>query len=189
MIVHREMGRLISMNFSYITGYLLYNIIGNHLPKSDAKINFGGKQIRALAAKLMLSKVGKHINIERGAHFSRTTELGDYSGIGENCRLYGRVVIGDYVMMGRECFIYTYNHETSRTDIPMQEQGGTTEKSVCIGNDVWIGSRVTILPGVTIGNGAIIGASAVVTKDVPPYTVVCGNPAKVVKYRKTNIFE
>ena len=81
------------------------------------------RQIRALAAKLMLSKVGKHINIERGAHFSRTTELGDYSGIGDNCILYGRVVIGDYVMMGRECFIYTYNHETSRTDIPMQEQG------------------------------------------------------------------
>lgn len=86
-------------------------------------------------------------------------------------------------MMGRECFIYTYNHETSRTDIPMQEQGGTTEKPVYIGNDVWIGSRVTILPGVTIGNGAIIGASAVVTKDVPPYAVACGNPAQVVKYR------
>lgn len=45
------------------------------------------------------------------------------SGIGECCRLYGRVVIGDYVIMGRECFIYTYNHETSRIDIPMQEQG------------------------------------------------------------------
>ena len=84
-------------------------------------INLAGKQIRALAANLMLTRVGKHINIERFAHFSHTTEIGDYSGFGECCRLYGRVVIGDYVMMGRECFIYTYNHETSRTDIPMQE--------------------------------------------------------------------
>lgn len=82
-------------------------------------------------------------------------------------------------MMGRECFIYTYNHETSRTDIPMQEQGKSVEKAVCIGDDVWIGSRVTILPGVTIGNGAIIGASLVVTKYVPPYAVVCGNPQKL----------
>lgn len=187
MTVCKKRGCLVNMKLSYIAGYLLYHVIGNHLPKSDAKINFGSKQIRAFAAKLMLTRVGKHVNIEREAHFSRTTEIGDYSGIGENCRLYGRVIIGDYVMMGRECFIYTYNHETSRTDIPMQKQGGTAEKTVSIGNDVWIGSRVTILPGVTIGNGAIIGASSVVTKDVPPYAVACGNPAKVVKYRETNI--
>lgn len=171
------------MNLSYIVGSIIYRVIGNHLPKSDAVINLGGKQIRAFAARLMLSKVGKHVNIERKAHFSHTAEIGDYSGIGENCRLYGRVVIGNYVMMGRECFIYTYNHETLRTDIPMQKQGGTAEKPVYIGNDVWIGSRVTILPGVTIGDGAIIGAAAVVTKDVPAYAVVCGNPAGVVKYR------
>lgn len=177
------------MKLSYIVGCLIYRVIGNHLPKSDARIKLGGKRVRVFAAKLMLTKVGKHVNVERGAHISHTTEIGDYSGIGENCRLYGRVVIGDYVMMGRECFIYTYNHETLRTDIPMQEQGGTAEKTVSIGNDVWIGSRVTILPGVTIGNGAVIGASSVVTKDVPPYAVACGNPAKVVKYRETNIRE
>lgn len=177
------------MKLSYIVGCLIYRVIGNHLPKSDARIKLGGKRVRVFAAKLMLTKVGKHVNVERGAHISHTTEIGDYSGIGENCRLYGRVIIGNHVMMGRECFIYTYNHETSRTDIPMQEQGGTAERPVYIGNDVWIGSRVTILPGVTIGNGAIIGASSVVTKDVPPYAVACGNPAKVVKYRETNIRE
>lgn len=172
------------MKSSYVIGYLLYHVIGIHLPKSDAIIGLGGKQIRAFAVKLMLPRTGKHINVEKGAHFAHTTEIGDYSGIGENSRLYGRVIIGDYVMMGRECFIYTYNHETSRTDIPMQNQDGTPERPVHIGNDVWIGSRVTILPGVTIGDGAIIGAASVVTKDVPPYSVACGNPAKVVKYRK-----
>lgn len=54
---------------------------------------------------------------------------------------------------------------------------------IIIGNDVWIGCHVLILSGVRIGNGAIIGAGAVVAKDVPPYSVVVGNPARVVKYR------
>lgn len=52
-----------------------------------------------------------------------------------------------------------------------------------IGNDVWIGARMIILPGVTIGTGAIIGAAAVVTKDVPDYAIVGGNPAKIIKFR------
>lgn len=52
-----------------------------------------------------------------------------------------------------------------------------------IGNDVWIGQNVTILPGVKIGDGAIIGANSIVSKDVPPYAVACGNPARIVKKR------
>ena len=50
-----------------------------------------------------------------------------------------------------------------------------------IGNDVWIGDKATILPGVTIGDGAVVAANAVVTKDVPPYSIVGGNPARVIK--------
>ena len=66
----------------------------------------------------------------------------------------------------------------------MDHQGWSVEKPVIIEDDVWIGSRVTILPGVTIGEGSVIGASAVVAKSVPPYSVVVGNPAKIVKTRK-----
>lgn len=58
-----------------------------------------------------------------------------------------------------------------------------TKGNIAIGHDVWIGNGVTVLSGVTIGNGAIIGANAVVAKDIPPYAIVVGNPAKVIKYR------
>lgn len=57
------------------------------------------------------------------------------------------------------------------------------DKFIVVGNDVWIGNEVIILRGVTIGDGAVIGAGTVVTKDVPPYAVVSGNPAKIIKYR------
>ena len=59
-------------------------------------------------------------------------------------------------------------------------------KKVVVGNDVWIGARVMVVGGVTIGNGAVIAAGAVVTKDVPPYAMVGGVPAKIIKYRFTD---
>lgn len=86
--------------------------------------------------------------------------------------------------MGPEVYIYTQNHDFSRMDIPMDQQGWSKERPVVIEDDVWIGSRVTILPGVIVGRGCVIGASSVVTKSCPPYSVVAGNPAKVVRLRK-----
>ncbi len=61
-----------------------------------------------------------------------------------------------------------------------------TKGSTSIGNDVWIGMSATVLSGVTICDGAVVGAGSVVTRSVPPYAVVAGNPAKIVKYRFTN---
>lgn len=86
--------------------------------------------------------------------------------------------------MGPEVFIYTQNHNFSEIDVNIDQQGWSIEEPVIIEDNVWIGSRVTILPGVTIGKGSVIGASAVVTKSVSPYSVVAGNPAKIVKTRK-----
>jgi maltose O-acetyltransferase len=93
------------------------------------------------------------------------------------------VIIGDNVMMGPEVVFYTTRHNNSRTDIPMNMQGIETGIPIVIGNDVWIGRRAIILPGVTIGDGCIIGAGAVVTKSFPPYSVIGGVPAKIVKNR------
>ena len=96
----------------------------------------------------------------------------------------GDITIGENVMMGPEVVIYQQNHRYDNLDIPMGEQGYTPMESVIIGNDVWIGRRVMIMPGVHIGDGAIIGAGAVVTKDVAPYSIVGGVPAKVIGCRK-----
>lgn len=141
------------------------------------------KALRAYNASQFLKFVGKNVNIEKGAMITSTMEIGDRSGVGINAMIGGKVIIGNDVMMGPECIIYTRNHAFDRTDIPMNQQGRTEEKPVIIGNDVWIGGRVTILPGVHIGNGAIIGAGSVVTKNVPDFAIVAGNPATVKKYR------
>lgn len=165
---------------------MLYYVIARHLPGSDRPYSLGSRQIRALLCRRIFGKAGKGINIEHGAFFGSGggIEIGDFSGLGLNCRVSGPLTIGHNVMMGPDVMIYTQNHNFSDTSIPMIKQGNTEKKKVTIGNDVWIAARVIILPGVTVGDGAVIGAGAVVTKDVPPYAIVAGNPAKVIKYRK-----
>jgi len=164
--------------------YALYHMLAKKLPASYEKLNFGSKRLRAFCGKQLLASCGENINIEKGADFSTKVELGDNSGIGVRADLKGKIKIGNNVMMGPDCIIYTRNHRFDNPEIPMNQQGFQEERPVSIGNDVWIGGRVTILPGVNIGDGAVLGANAVVTKDVPDYAVVGGNPAKILKYRK-----
>ena len=153
------------------------------LPANNSPIKVGQKQLRAAFAALYLDNCGRNIDVEKKTRFSHRVRLGTNSGIGMGARLYGPITIGNDVMMGPECWIYTQNHATVDTTIPMRVQGPQPERPVVIGNDVWIGGRVTILPGVHIGNGVIIGAGAVVTKNVPDFAVVGGNPARILKMR------
>lgn len=172
------------MNLKRILCYLLYNTFAIRLPKTNSKISLGSKAIRATLVRGFAEHAGERIDIQKGAQISRSLSIGNNSGVGINCVLQGKVVIGDNVMMGPEVWIYTRNHEHSDITVPMCDQGFEEERPVHIGNDIWIGSRVTILPGVTVGDGSIIGTGSVVTKDVPPYTIVGGNPARVLKSRK-----
>lgn len=167
-----------------IIGEVLYNFIGKHLPKSSAKYAFGAKTFRYWCAKQMLNKCGENVNIESMASITSALEIGNNSGIGIASRIYGHVCIGDNVLMGPEVIILTSGHKYENADVLIRDQGRLPEKTVYIGNDVWIGARAIILPGVRIEDGAVIGAGAVVTKDVPPYTVVGGVPAKVIKQRR-----
>jgi len=159
--------------------YLLYKYIGFYLPRN--RLGYG---FRNVCTKGFLLNVGQDIRIEKNAYFATSTEIGEHSGIGYKSQLFGKVVIGNNVMMGPECVIHTTNHAFDRTDIPMLKQGCSESSPVVIGDDVWIGQRVIILPGVIVGKGAIIGAGSVVTKDIPEYAIVGGNPAKILKMRK-----
>lgn len=172
------------MGIKKIVGYVLYNGFAKHMPLSNSMIKIGQKQLRAFCGRLMLENCGKNVNIEKNANFSTRVRLGDYSGIGVNARIGGKCIIGKYVMMGPNCTIYSRNHEFSDVTKPMMEQGYSEDKEVIIGDDVWIGGNVTILPGVKIGSHSIIGACSVVTKDVPEYAIVAGNPASIKKFRK-----
>ena len=87
-------------------------------------------------------------------------------------------------MTGAHVTILGGGHRSEKKDVPIAQQGNLPKTHLIIGNDVWIGNHVIILAHVShIGNGAVIGAGAVVTKDVPDYAVMAGNPARIIKYR------
>lgn len=162
--------------------FICYRVFASWLPISQR--SHLAKKCRGFWAKKIITQCGENVNFERGAFFTPDLIVGDNSGVGINCELYGKVIIGKDVMMGPEVVVYTSGHTTDRKDIPMRLQGVTELKPVTIGNDVWIGRRVMIMPGVTIGNGCVIGAGAVVTHNVPDYCVVAGVPARIVKERR-----
>lgn len=139
--------------------------------------------LRYYFAKKIINNIGKNVNVEKGARFTGKITVGDYSGLGVNCDLSGDVIIGKYVMMGPEVAIYSKNHNFVIKSKPMMLQGYTESKPVIIEDNVWIGRRVIVLPGVTLGEGCIVGAGAIVTKNVKPFTIVAGNPAKFIGNR------
>ena len=161
----------------------LYYAFANRIPASESAHGGVYKKIRYFFASRFVENCGKNVNFERGARFDSELTIGDNSGVGINCLVGGKARIGDNVMMGPECILYSRNHAHDRTDIPMNQQGFEEERPVCVGDDVWFGARVIVLPGVTIGSHCIIGAGAVVTKDVPDYATVGGNPARVLRMR------
>ena len=108
--------------------------------------------------------------------------IGQHCHINENCFLQG-VTIGDYVLIAPNVSILNSGHEYSDKAVPIIEQGDTNEKNPIIEDNVWIGRNVVIMPNTRVQEGSVVGAGAVVTKDVKPFTVVGGVPAKFIKER------
>jgi acetyltransferase-like isoleucine patch superfamily enzyme len=131
--------------------------------------------------RIMGFQLGTGVAIHLGTRFDSAGRLkiGTNSVINENCRLDSRggITIGCNVSISGETIILTADHDLD------SEMFAGRHKPVTILDRAWIGTRVLILPGVSIGEGAVVAAGAVVTKNVAPYTVVAGVPAKVVRQR------
>lgn len=164
---------------------VLYYVFARHLPNSANRFGRWIRPVRRAICRRIFRWTGRNINVEYGAYFGDGSEIeiGDNSGIGTCCKLYGPIRIGADVMMGPEVVIITRGHRFDRVDVHMKYQGRDDPRPVVIADDVWIGTRAIILPGVHIGKGVIIGSGAVVTKNVPEYAIVGGNPARVIRYR------
>lgn len=167
----------------------LYYTIARNLPcNSRPYIGKFAKKLRYTCCKHIFAKCAEDVNIEQGTAFGYgdKIELGSKSWLGINSRI-GEAKIGKHVMMAPDVIIITQNHIHLDLDTPMELQGFEDHRPVIIEDDVWIGTRVIVLPGILIGKGAIIGAGSVVTKDVPPYAIVGGNPARILRYRKQEL--
>ncbi len=126
----------------------------------------------------------KNITIGRGSYYGKGCTFIARDG--------GEIRIGNYCSIAAGVTILNVNHNESVSTYPFsvlhckdksRASRDRRVSNVIIGNDVWIGINAVILKGVTIGDGAIIGAGSVVTKSVPPYAVMVGNPAQLIKYR------
>lgn len=106
--------------------------------------------------------------------------IGNHTRIGLHNTIIGPVEIGSHVNLAQGITVTALNHNFDDTQKRIDEQGVSTIP-VTIEDDVWIGANAVILPGVTIGNHCVVAAGAVVTKDVPPHSLVAGVPAKVIK--------
>lgn len=175
----------------------LYKAIAIHLPNSDlqwwggVKVGRLARKIRYLLCRNIFEYCGQDVNIQKGARFGRGFHLriGDNSALGVNCVIPDGSVIGKDVMMGPNCYIHHHNHSFDRTDIPMCLQGFTENKPIIIEDDVWIGRDVSIMAGRHISRGTIIAANCVLTKDFPEYSIVGGNPSRLIRSRKQDILD
>ena len=169
--------------------------VKNAFSKCGAKVTFGGFAHLIGAKYAVIGDgcfIGKGVVLEirdhygNGQHFSPSFSMGNNSSIGEHGHVtcINSIKIANNVRMGRKVFITDNAHGASSAELldiapnyrPLYSKG-----PIVIEDCVWIGEMVCIMPGVTIGKGSIIGANAVVTKDIPPYCMAAGNPARVIK--------
>lgn len=174
------------LNFIYekmgYTRSLFWRLLGVQIGKKT----YIGKGV--LIANTSKVKIGNHVRITNHSVINGAnnggTYIGNYVAINRNCWITGggSIKIMDYAQMGPNCNILSSNHSFKRDELIFNQ--GSVDKPVLIKEDVWLGANVVVLPGVTIGEGAVVGAGSVVTKDIEPYSIVAGVPAKFIKYRE-----
>lgn len=176
----------------------MISLIKNNFSISRLKKQFQNKKLSWIMFYDQKSVISNKCRIQRFVILRRCT-LGDYSYIGYNTNIYN-AEIGKFCSISKHVSIGLPSHPSnyiSTSPIFVNIVNGTgyswsdrniynsVPEKVTIGHDVWIGMKATIMGGVSVGNGAIIAAHSVVTKDVPPYAIVAGVPAKIIKYRFT----
>ncbi len=163
---------------------LIYEILARNITDDfwAYPLNRLGQRLRVICIRGFVQQCGKGLKIGPNVTLSWENVIGDNVTINANCKLQG-CRIDDYALIAPECYCVIRNHEYRAPDIPIVNQGYTTECPPHIGRDVWIGARVLLLPGITLGEGSIIAAGAVVNSDTEPYSIVGGVPAKRIGYR------
>ncbi len=162
--------------------YLLYNVCGKYLPRTYMPYSLGSQHIRYFLVKNFINKCGKNVKIQTNVILSPAIEIGDNVDINENTRIRANVTIGNDVLVAPGVTLVATNHSFESIEQPIREQGEVTGKIV-IEDDVWLGTNVIVLPNVIVKRGAIVGAGSVVTKDVDNFSIVAGNPAKLIRKR------
>lgn len=163
----------------------MYYLFGYKLPSRYFPLGSKFSKLRAFFVKKILKeKCGDNLEIEAGVLMGKFDDvvIGKNVQINEFSRIRN-VIIGNDVMIAPYVYILHSGHNFDSKEVTMRFQGEKFYQHTIIEDDVWIGARSIINAGKTIGKGAIVAAGSVVTKDVEPYTIVGGNPAKIIKKR------
>jgi len=146
------------------------------------------RKIRSLICKKFhgVKSTGAYFLTGRNVKLNRDLVAGDYVYIGSNAIIYPRVEIGSYTMFGPGVVIMGEDHVFDLIGCPSIFSGRPVLPKTVSGCDVWIGAGAFVRCGLRIGDGSIIGAGSVVTKDVPPFHIVAGNPARFIRMRFAN---
>lgn len=155
----------------------LCNHVANRVPSHSFRLVF----YRIAMRFDMKQRVSIHLNCRFDA--KGNCNIGENSVVNRGCRpdTRGGITIGKNVSISEEVIILTADHDPNANDFAGRK------RTVTIDDYVWIGTRAMILPGVHVGRGAVIAAGAVVTKDVPPMTIVVGVPARVIAKRDSTL--
>lgn len=137
------------------------------------------------AKKLVYGWTGVDVTffIQSGKYISKDLTTGKFGFVGKECHLGPKVILGDYVMLAPRVAIVGDDHIFEKAGSPIIFSGRPSLRETKIDSDAWIGFGVIIMSGVKVGRGAIVAAGSVVTRDVPPYQVYGGVPAKYLRDR------